>query len=74
MANVYRYGSLLVKHWSFGYLSDVFKIMENGDNLSPEKIAKILNDDWYGDKNALDYSILNEDTIIIHENDTSSCI
>lgn len=68
MANVYRYGNLLVKHWSFGYLSDMFKILENGDNLSSEEIAKILNEDWYGKGHRLDYHVGNDGTIILHEN------
>lgn len=58
----YNGGNLIVEHLNVGMISDTFKILRNEDNLTNKEIATILNNDWYGEDNKLDFSVF--DTII----------
>lgn len=58
----YNGGKLIVEHIDVGMISDTFKILRNEDNLTNKEIATILNNDWYGEDNKLDFSV--SDTII----------
>lgn len=62
----YKEYGLKVNHYLIGYTSDGFEILENKQELSHERIARILIDKHYGEKNSLDYKVKGN-KIIIHE-------
>lgn len=63
----YRYDNVLVKHVYTGISSDFFEVLENKDNISMDKIAEILIEDWY-EKGKGDYRV-DGNTIQIIENE-----